>query len=76
MGHNSARAALIYQHASRDREQAIGTAISARIVAERSKAKGHGRGPTTESRPNDKRTRKGSDQGRKQPERVTGIEPA
>jgi len=58
MGHNSTRAALIYQHASRDREQAIGAAISARIEAERSKAKGHDRDTATGSRgkgPKDKR---------------------
>jgi integrase len=35
MGHNSPRAALIYQHATRDRERAIGAAISARIEAAR-----------------------------------------
>jgi hypothetical protein len=66
MGHNSAGAALVYQHASRDREQAIGAAISARIVADRSKAKGHDRGAATGSRrkgPKNKRTRKGSEQG-------------
>jgi integrase len=39
MGHNSARAALIYQHASKDRERAIGAAISARIEAVRAQAK-------------------------------------
>ena len=79
MGHNSARAALIYQHASRDREQAIGAAISARIEAERAKAKGHDRGTAAGSRrkgPKDKRTRKGAEQGRRRGERVTGIEPA
>jgi hypothetical protein len=77
MGHNSARAALVYQHASRDREQAIGATISARIEAERSKAKGHDRGTATGSRrkgPKEKRTRKRS--GRSARERVTGIEPA
>jgi hypothetical protein len=79
MGHNSARAALVYQHASRDREQAIGAAISARIEAERSEAKGHDRGTATGSRrkgPKEKRTRERSDQGRSARERVTGIEPA
>jgi hypothetical protein len=35
MGHSSTRAALIYQHASRDRERAIGAAISARVEAVR-----------------------------------------
>jgi hypothetical protein len=46
MGHNSARPALIYQHASKDRERAIGAAILARIEAVRARAKdtmGHGR---------------------------------
>jgi integrase len=33
MGRNSARAALIHQHASRDPDQAIGAAISAQIEA-------------------------------------------
>ncbi|HKE75129.1 MAG TPA: hypothetical protein VKB57_16020 [Acidimicrobiales bacterium] len=35
MGHSSTRAALIYQHASRDRERAIGAAISAQVEAAR-----------------------------------------
>jgi integrase len=47
MGHNSARAALIYQHASKDRERAIGVAISARIEAARAPAKGHDRDTAT-----------------------------
>jgi integrase len=42
MGHSSARAALIYQHATRDRERAIGAAISARIESART-AKRHDR---------------------------------
>jgi Phage integrase family len=44
MGHSSTRAALIYQHASRDRERAIAAAVSARVEAARTRAKGHGRG--------------------------------
>ena len=43
MGHNSARAALIYQHATKDRERAIGAAISARIAAVRAEGKRHDR---------------------------------
>jgi Phage integrase family len=46
MGHSSTRAALIYQHASRDRERAIGAAISARVEADRSNSKGHVGGTT------------------------------
>jgi hypothetical protein len=79
MGHNSARAALIYQHASRDRERAIGAAISARIEAVRPNAEGHDRGTATGSARNGKRVRKANrrpDQGRSHDERVTGIEPA
>jgi hypothetical protein len=49
MGHSSTRAALIYQHASRERERAIGAAISARVEGDRSKSKGHARGTTAES---------------------------
>jgi integrase len=41
MGHSSARAALVYQHASGDRERAIGAAISARIKAGRPEPNGH-----------------------------------
>jgi integrase len=41
MGHSSTRAALIYQHASRERERAIGAAVSALIEASRPTSKGH-----------------------------------
>jgi uncharacterized protein YoaH (UPF0181 family) len=41
MGHSSTRAALIYQHASRDRERAIGAVVSARVEAARTNVKGH-----------------------------------
>jgi Phage integrase family len=51
MGHSSTRAALIYQHASRDREQAIGSAISALIEASRTTSKGHAGGTNPESGP-------------------------
>ena len=63
MGHSSTRAALIYQHASRDRERAIGAAISAQVEAARPVTEGHVRGtgagtapkagpaPTTTKRP-------------------------
>ena len=51
MGHSSARAALIYQHATKDRERAIGAAISARIEAARAQAKGHDRDTATGSDP-------------------------
>ncbi|MEV5495639.1 site-specific integrase [Nonomuraea fuscirosea] len=39
MGHDSDRAALIYQHATRDADQKIADALSARVEAERKKAK-------------------------------------
>jgi integrase len=51
MGHSSTRAALIYQHASRDRERAIGSAISALIEASRPTSKGHPGGTNPDSRP-------------------------
>jgi integrase len=38
IGHSSTRAAMIYQHASRDRDDAIATALNALIVEARSKA--------------------------------------
>ncbi|MGW4966597.1 tyrosine-type recombinase/integrase [Nonomuraea sp. NPDC004186] len=38
MGHDSDRAALIYQHATRDADQRIADALSARAKAERKKA--------------------------------------
>lgn len=44
MGHSSTRAALIYQHASRERERAIAAAISARVEAGRPEANGHATG--------------------------------
>jgi integrase len=49
MGHSSARAALIYQHATKDRERAIGAAISARIEAVRAEDKRHDRDTATRS---------------------------
>ncbi|MDP4504030.1 tyrosine-type recombinase/integrase [Nonomuraea turcica] len=39
MGHDSDWAALIYQHATRDADQKIADALSARVEAERKKAK-------------------------------------
>ncbi|MEU4720712.1 tyrosine-type recombinase/integrase [Nonomuraea dietziae] len=39
MGHDSDRAALIYQHATRDADQKIADALSTRVKAERKKAK-------------------------------------
>lgn len=50
MGHSSARAALIYQHASRERERAITAAISARVEAVRSGPNGHVAGTAGERR--------------------------
>jgi hypothetical protein len=40
MGHSSTQAALIHQHAGRDREQAIAAAVSARVKAARPKVDG------------------------------------
>lgn len=34
MGHSTTRAALIYQHAQRNRERAIADAVSAKVAAE------------------------------------------
>jgi integrase len=51
MGHSSTRAALIYQHASRDRERAIAAAVSARVEAARPNVEGHDRGTATETAP-------------------------
>ena len=47
MGHSSTRAALINQHASRDRERAIAAAVPARFEAARPKAEGHHRRTAT-----------------------------
>ena len=49
MGHSSTRAALIYQHASRDRERAIGGAVSALVEATRPDPIGHATGTEAES---------------------------
>jgi hypothetical protein len=51
MGNSSTRTALIYQHASRDRERAIAAAVSARVEAARPKAEGHDRGTAAETAP-------------------------
>jgi hypothetical protein len=64
MGHSSTRAALIYQHASRDRDRAIAAAVSARIEAARPELEGHARGTNGglgRKRPKDKRTRQRPD---------------
>lgn len=39
MGHDSDRATLIYQHATRDADQKIADALSTRVKAARKKAK-------------------------------------
>ena len=39
IGHSSTRAAMIYQHATRDRDQAIAAALDALIEDARSKIK-------------------------------------
>ncbi|MEV7801927.1 tyrosine-type recombinase/integrase [Microbispora sp. NPDC088329] len=40
VGHDSDRAALIYQHATRDADQRIADALSARVAADRKAASG------------------------------------
>lgn len=50
MGHASMRAALIYQHASRERDQAIADKISRNVrKARRAKEKGHAKGTPDEA---------------------------
>ncbi|WP_256863363.1 tyrosine-type recombinase/integrase [Microbispora sp. GKU 823] len=49
MGHDSDRAALIYQHATRDADQRIADALSARVEAERRRRDGGEAGTLAES---------------------------
>ncbi|MEV5743016.1 tyrosine-type recombinase/integrase [Microbispora rosea] len=49
MGHDSDRAALIYQHATRDADQRIADALSARVEAERTRRDGGEAGTLAES---------------------------
>ena len=51
MGHSSAPAALVYQHATKHRERAIGAAISARIEAARAQENRHDRDTAAGSDP-------------------------
>jgi hypothetical protein len=51
MGYSGTRTALIYQHASRARERAIGSASSALIEATRPRSKAHAGGTNPESSP-------------------------
>jgi hypothetical protein len=79
MGHSSTRAALIYQHASRDRERAIAAAVSARVEAARPKVEGHDRArrPRLSARRHRVRSAESAPDLRPgRSERVTGIEPA
>jgi hypothetical protein len=46
MGHDSERAAIIYQHRARGADELITTAIDARIQAEQSSHAGRGQGNT------------------------------
>ncbi len=48
MGHSSSRAALIYQHASQDREMAIGRALSEMIEVARGKDRRDGMGAASQ----------------------------
>lgn len=49
MGHDSDRAALIYQHATREADRKIADALSARVKAERKKAKNQKEGTASTS---------------------------
>lgn len=49
LGHDSMRAALIYQHATSERDKEIADAVSRRIAAEREGAIGHVAGTEAES---------------------------
>jgi hypothetical protein len=50
MGHSSARAALIYQHATRERDEAIATAIGELFATARRKGPAKGRSGTQRAR--------------------------
>jgi hypothetical protein len=50
MGHSSARAALIYQHATRDRDEAIAEAMGEAFAAARRKGTAKGRSGTQRAR--------------------------
>jgi hypothetical protein len=79
MGHSSTRAALIYQHASRERERAIGAAASALIEASLPTSKGHAgaRSPIPPAHRVPLRNDESAPDLRPgRSERVTGIEPA
>ena len=71
LGHSSARAALIYQHATRDRDRAIADALGQ--LAD--KARAASSGPAM-ARPSTRKTRKRSKSIGLPGERATGIEPA
>ncbi len=49
LGHDSMRAALIYQHATSERDKEIAEAVSRRIAAEREGGIGHVAGTPGES---------------------------
>ncbi|WP_262508374.1 hypothetical protein [Streptomyces spongiicola] len=83
MGHSSARAALIYQPATAERERLIGQAVSA--VAEQARGQDPGRNghaTGTQGRIEGRGTHQGqveeqsSDPALSRLERATGIEPA
>jgi integrase len=50
MGHSSTRAALIYQHASKDRDKAIAKAVGEMFATARKQAKPGGRSGTQRAR--------------------------
>jgi hypothetical protein len=71
LGHSSPRAAMIYQHATRDRDKAIADALGQ--FADRARTKPSG--PEL-AQPSTHTTRKRSKSAGLPAERATGIEPA
>jgi integrase len=71
LGHSSARAAMIYQHATRDRDKAIADAHGQLADKARTKTSG-----PEMAQPSTRKTRKRSNSTDLPAERATGIEPA
>nr|WTB36160.1 hypothetical protein OG781_22215 [Streptomyces sp. NBC_00830] len=74
MGHSTARAALIYQHATAERERLIGQAVSA--VVEQARKQDPGRAGTRSETHQGQARGRTSDLALSHVERATGIEPA
>jgi len=71
LGHSSTRAAMIYQHATKERDKAIADALGQFADEARSKPSG-----PQMARPSTQKTRKSSKNTDRPVERATGIEPA